>query len=375
MYPLEQRIPDIIAKAAQSYYPSRTALNLIKQQPGMLPILFLPEANYRVAWLDVGQHPFTEWKFRYAVEAAVQRQSNPQAITTDKCILTYDEVLTDTIYPSGFVFQMSLCGSTLLAKALARLPQHLVLNEGTPLHEPLWQYLTHNWQQPVMMTDKNNTLIRNLILALGRRRLPEQAHYFVKFRSWNVLFFEAIMRAFPDVPCLFLYRDPAEVVVSALKKEPTGYTRFKGTPAAAFMLGCPTEVTAEMGYLDYFVRLYEQYFLSILKAPYKHSVYLNYDQLKRENFAYILERAFSYLPPPKQLLSMQAQFDYYSKDDSGTKRFVSDEVERQNAVTPEIRTAVDRHLVDLYQQLEQSDKNLNQWLVRSAGTHPERILV
>lgn len=54
---------------------------------------------------------------------------------------------------------------------------------------------------------------------------------------------------------------------------------------------------------------------------------------------------------------MQNQFDYYSKDDKDSTRFVSDTEKKQKAVTPEIRAAVEQKPAILYGQLEQSDHN------------------
>jgi len=59
---------------------------------------------------------------------------------------------------------------------------------------------------------------------------------------------------------------------------------------------------------------------------------------------------------------MQAQFDTYSKDDTGTVRFVSDSKEKQKQVTPEMREAAEEYLMDMYRQLEESDNNLNKVL-------------
>ena len=42
--------------------------------------------------------------------------------------------------------------------------------------------------------------------------------YFVKFDSWNTLDLALIRRAFPDVPWIFLYRDPVEVIVSHMRQ-------------------------------------------------------------------------------------------------------------------------------------------------------------
>lgn len=358
---LHKMIPDLISETV--HLRPDQAIAMIEQYKGIIPITVLPSDEYKdkVVWLDVADYQFTEWKFRYSIkQLTTTSQSMATRFTTDIDFLSRDDMLTDSLYPTGFIFHMSRCGSTLLAKALASSPQHLVMSEPTPLHEGLWQYLTKEWQQPVAPTTENLTLVKNLILAMGRRRTAYHSAYFIKFRSWNVIFFDLIMQAFPDVPCLFLYRNPTEVLVSALHKLATGLFRFKDTPAAAFMTGYSTAVTQEMSNQRYLRSLYAQYFLSVLNSSYQNIVYLNYNQLTKQNLAKILQDSFYYTPPSDQLTLMQGQFDYYSKDDTNSTTFVSDQAKKQKKVTPEIHYEVQQHLAPLYEQLESSERNFVQ---------------
>ncbi len=358
MNTLEKLLPKLMTTAIQSYLPAETAIQTIRDNRGIIPISILPTQGYQVVWLDVGDYQFSEWKFRYSIKNLVENRSVNQSFTTDIELLRSDNIVKNYFIPTGFIFQMSLCGSTLLAKALAKSPDHFVLNEGSPLHEPLWQYLTDNWQHPVPPTAENRDLIRNLILSIGRQRIPNQNAYFIKFRSWNVIFIDAIMQAFPNTPCLFLYRDPTEVLVSALQKHPKGYLRFKDTAAGAFMTGHSVNDVTQMSYLNYFTSLYTSYFSSILTSSYQNIVYLNYNQLTKQNFPEILQQAFHYTTTCDEMALMQDQFNYYSKDDSQETRFVSDQAQKQQAATPEIRQATEYKLGSLYDQLEQSEKKL-----------------
>jgi hypothetical protein len=249
-----------------------------------------------------------------------------------------------------------------MAKALAQMPNHITVSEGTPLHENLWQYLTCQWQKPVALTKNKLALIRNLILAMGRCRLPGQQHFFVKFRSWNVVFVEAIQQAFPEVPCLFMYRDPAEVLVSSLSKSTTGQSRLKDSGAAAFITGHSTETLKTMGDLDYFASLYQQYLRAGLSPPPGRMHYLNYKQMTKANLAGILQQAFGYTPSAKGLALMQAQFGTYAKDDSGATPFTPDSQAKQKQVTHEIRAVADERLMSWYEKLEHSHSNLNKVL-------------
>ena len=334
------------------------AASIIQQEHGYIPINVDPQdGEHRIIWLNVGDYQFTESKFRYSIQRLTAEPQSHERFATDIRLLESVEFLQDTLYPSGFIFHMSRCGSTLLAKAMARVPEHIVIDEGTPLNDGLWHYFTNGWQSPVAMRQENLTLFRNMVFALGRRRTAEQQTYFVKLRSWNVIFIDFIMRAFPDVPCLFIYREPEEVIVSGLMR-PVWIMDFKGLPQGGFLTGTSPAATAAMSTLDYMTLFYECYLQAALSVDSDRLQYLNYEDIKVQNLVSILQRSFQYTITPAMLEQMAVQFTYYSKDDSDTIHFSSDREEKQSAVTAEIRQAVARELASCYQKLNQSPHNL-----------------
>lgn len=337
-------------------------MTLLKNSVGYIPVDVEPTGDgYDVTWLDVGDHHFKQTKFLFAIRQLMAQQPDMASVKTDLGCLTADHFLADTLYPTGFIFHMSRCGSTLTAKALARAAENIVIDEGTPLNDGLWHYLTAGWQQPIASTESAKNVYRNLLLTLGRRRKPAYEHFFVKFRSWNVLFIDFITQVFPDVPCLFLYRDPIEVFVSATWS-PVWTLDFKGAPPGAYMTGATVAETAAMDTLTFLTYFYKGYLQAALEAKSDKLCYLNYDHLTKENFPKLLRQAFSYSVPGQQMAQMQAQFDYYSKDDSDSMHFISDKEAKQQAATQEIRQAVHDDMMDLYAQLEQSQRNLAHWL-------------
>src|SRR5438067_13275994 len=56
-----------------------------------------------------------------------------------------------------------------------------------------------------------------LTCAFGHRRSGDERHYFIKLDSWHTVALPLFRRAFPEVPWIFLYRDPVEVLVSQLR--------------------------------------------------------------------------------------------------------------------------------------------------------------
>ncbi len=361
LQPIEQTVPELFEVAGVTYFEPDQASHAIRQYPGLVPVAITPEP--RVVWLDVGDYRFKEWKFRYAIRNVLDHQGLGSCFSTHLPFLGQaDNVLTDNVPPGGFVFHMSKCGSTLMAKALAAPTPYISISEASPLHENFWQYLTQGWSSAVELTDTNLALIRNLILAMGRRRLREQQHYFVKFRSWNINFIKAIQSAFPETPCLFMYREPAEVLVSSLYKSNMGQSRLKESQAGAFMTGCPTAELRGLSDLHYFTRLHQRHMTAALTEAAAPMHYLNYRQLTQQNFPRILEAAFGHRPAMEDLPLMLEQFEHYAKDDSGATRFVPDSGEKQRLVTPEVRAVADRDLMQLYGLLEDSPLNLNRVL-------------
>jgi len=112
--------------------------------------------------------------------------------------------------PAGFILHMSRCGSTLIAQMLAALPQSVVISEADPIDSIL--------RAPAIDDDRRVTWLRGMIAALGQPRRGDETHLIVKFDSWNTLDLSLIRRAFPEVPWIFVYRDPVEVLVSQIKQ-------------------------------------------------------------------------------------------------------------------------------------------------------------
>lgn len=358
---LEQSVPELFLSANRKYLQPEQAIKTIKKNPGIIPVAITDE--HRIIWLDVGDYPFSEWKFRYAIRNMIAQKGLGYCFTTDILLLAREEMtLGNPQDPAGFVFHMSKCGSTLMAKALDQPDNQMIIKEPTPLHENLWQYLTDNWQNPVAPTVDNLRLIRNLIQLLGRLRTPKQRSYYVRFRSWNITFVEIIQQAFPETPCLFMYRDPVKVMSSILNKPTTGLPRLNDSEAAAFITQKSRENLTSMDALHYFTSFYKQYLYFGLKKM-QNTHFLNYRQLNKRNLAKILLIAYNYTASEDDLSIMQAQFDTYSKDDTGTVRFFSDKKEKSKQVTPAMRVAAEEHLIELYQKLENSSRNLNRELV------------
>ena len=179
---------------------------------GWVPIrLYREAAETMVDWCYLGEKRFTEPFFDDTINGCLRHPFNA-LFRHQTPIRRLEEWGREQpgIPPTGFIFHLSRCGSTLIAQMLAALPGHVVIAEAHPID----QALRAHPDDPGVTDDQRIARLRGLISALGQPRAGGETGYFVKFDSWSILELPLIRRAFPSVPWLFVYRDPVEVMAS-----------------------------------------------------------------------------------------------------------------------------------------------------------------
>jgi hypothetical protein len=121
------------------------------------------------------------------------------------------------LQPSGFVFHMSRCGSTLVSQMLAALASNLVVSEASPIDAVV--QAAHWW--PDLDETRHAAWLTSIVGAFGQQRGGDERRYFVKLDCWHTLALPLFRRAFPAVPWVFLYRDPIEVLASQVSQPGT----------------------------------------------------------------------------------------------------------------------------------------------------------
>lgn len=186
----------------------------LPQLDGWLPIrVDWKQTPPLVDWGHVGSRRFTEPFFEQTIDKCLRHPFNLLfRHQTSLETLTEWQIARPGLPPSGFIFHMSRCGSTLIAQMLAALPQNIVISEAPPIDGILRAKLRNATEEQQV------AWLRGMLSALGQRRNGDEKQFFVKFDSWHTFDLPLIRRAFPEVPWIFLYRDPLEVMVSQLKQ-------------------------------------------------------------------------------------------------------------------------------------------------------------
>lgn len=171
-----------------------------------------------VDWCYLGATRFTEPFFEATIDSVIHTPFNSLfRRRTPMAELARWNAECPGLKPAGFIFHMSRCGSTLITQLLASLPQYVVLSEPPPLCSLLQPRLGG----PDASAAQKAVWLRWLVSALGQPRIDRntevERRVFVKFDPPSIVALPLVRQAFPDVPWIFVYREPAEVIVSNLR--------------------------------------------------------------------------------------------------------------------------------------------------------------
>jgi gluconate kinase len=313
---------------------------------GWIPFrVYFQEAVPMVDWCYLGSEVFSAPFFNQTINACLHKPSS---------LLFRHKTSIDTLvelgssrpglYPSGFIFHMSRCGSTLVGQMLASLPDTVVISEAPPIDF----VISAQFAGAPVVTEERIRWLQALVSSLGQRRKGNERHYFVKFDAWHMLHWPLIRRAFADVPWIFLYRDPVEVMVSQFRQR--GIHMIPGAiDPCLFQMEANAEVilTPE----EYCARVLS----STCEAGLRHhdagGLLVNYSELP--------EAAYSFFPEFFQLLltdleqeTMVTAAKLNAKNPSID--FETDSARKQETATLKIREAAEKWLYPVYERLERA---------------------
>lgn len=160
-----------------------------------------------IDWAYFGARQLAELFFEDSVRAAMMHPLNQLV----KCRTRLSDLpawvkQNPGLEPSGFIFHMSRCGSTLVSQMLASDPRNDVISEASPIDAAL--------QIDQAVGGAQGTILAAMIGAFGRKRDASERRHFIKLDSWHARALPLFRKAFPNVPWVFLYREPSEVLAS-----------------------------------------------------------------------------------------------------------------------------------------------------------------
>jgi hypothetical protein len=318
---------------------------------GWLPIdAVVVEGRPGLAWMDLDGVEFVEPFFQQTVDRLKSKHPERRERFTEFDTLVQLERTFDSIPPTGFIFHSSRCGSTLLANACRALTGAIVLSEPAPVDKLIARFITD--------TDEHGTkaklysiFLRGVVKALSQRRTGEERHLFVKFACCGVSQIERVQRLWPEVPWVFLYRDPVETIVSNVQNPPA-WLLDEDRRVLASITGSSSAAVSEMTIEELCARAIGSFYSTAHRVANNRALLLNYTQLSVLETSKVMQ-FFGVRPAATEMETIARQSQRYSKSLSEKRTFVADADAKQRAASDLVREMAKRWANAPYQLLEQ----------------------
>jgi len=301
-------------------------------------------AGLEIDWCHLGEARFTEPFFDQTI---IRRRTLRQQRTSSATVLDQLQTMQPGVRPTGFIFHASRCGSTLVARMLGSLPCNLVLSEPAVLNTAITATRPHSGVHADLTIGEHAQLVRNLISAMAQPRHGDERHCFIKFAATAIRDLPVIQHAFPDIPWVYIYREPLEIMASYLRFG--GSTLPPGVANADLVEGNPSELAA-LSAAEFWARVVDANFAAALHHHQPdRSLLLNYSQLPEATVEH-LPAFFGITFSEDELQSMREGASQNSKHPE--QRFTSDSEHKRQAMSEEVRALVEELVMPHHQQLE-----------------------
>jgi hypothetical protein len=300
-------------------------------------------------WMEMSGVSLAEPFFQQTVERA--RKENRAERFTEFDVLLQLEKQLDSVAPTGFIFHSSRCGSTLVANACRAVSNSIVLSEANAIDKLIARFIT-DADNPVKES-LYSVFLRGAIHALAQRRFGNEQHLFIKFACCSVAQLERIKRVWPNVPWLFIYRDPVETIVSNMKDVPPWLIDNDRRVLSSIIDG-----DAEIGLEELCARTIGSFYSTAYNLADRNSMLLNYNQLSVPVIASVLN-FFKIDLSTEELETIARTSETYSKAVSGTRAFVADAETKQRQASDLIRELSERWAEEPYRLLEKNHERTN----------------
>ncbi len=244
------------------------------------------DGQWLCRWLYVGDHRFSEPFFDETIQVCKKHAFNSKpfhSVSTLNDLPVLAKSLP-SVPPRAFIFHISRCGSTLLSQLLGMDENTISLAE-VPLLDELLQLRRRSPGQEAAL----DQAFAAAVSACAQKRTGREQHLFVKLDSWHIIFYDVIRRLYPNVPCVLLYRSPAEVLSSHRKHR--GMQAVPGVLDPA-IFGFSDHEVSGMDLDAYTARVLERYLLAFagIAARQPGILLINY----REGAAAMLEKTLAH---------------------------------------------------------------------------------
>lgn len=248
-----------------------------------------------------------------------------------------------SITPTGFIFHLSRCGSTLISGCLSELDTTCILSESPVLTEILLD-------QTLGKTAQQKSLQQ--LIDLQASVFPLRPHVVIKWNAWDIFRWDLIWAIYPQVPCIFLVRNPVEILASHQRlvgRHMSGdATLADYHPVFAHWSGTGELLEKRMQVLHEFLCAMHEFY------PGGSGCLIDYHQLDAHATAALFE--FLGIKLDEQgVLKIHTRMQFHSK--SPHQAFIPDAEKKQSVFTQQEQAKIQMHVGSAYNRLLKINSN------------------
>ena len=320
---------------------------------GWLPVdAVVVDGKPGLLWMNMAGVALVEPFFQQTIDRRRSQLPATEERFTEFDTLIQVEAQLETTFrsvsPTGFIFHSSRCGSTLVANACRAIAGSVVLSEPPAVDKLVARFITdvaeHKTKELLY-----SVFLRATVAALAQRRTGQERHLFIKFACCSVSQIERIRRIWPNVPWVFMYRDPIETIVSNMQNLPA-WLQDEDHRVLASITGTSAIEIAEMTKEELCARSIASFYATAHRVANDRALLLNYNQLSTAEVLNVLE-FFGVRPTAAEMETIARQGQVYSKA-TAARTFVADTEAKQLLATGLIREVAARWANKPYQLLE-----------------------
>lgn len=247
-----------------------------------------------------------------------------------------------SIMPAGFIFHLSRCGSTLISGCLSELDTTSVLSESPVLTELLLDQTLGEAAQKQYLQQ---------LIDLQASVFPSRPHVVIKWNAWDIFRWDLIRTIYPQVPSIFLVRDPVEILASHQR---SAGRHMAGDPTLAEVhLVFNKNQETPVSLLDFRIGVLGGLLAEMQLIGVGSSVYrVDYRQLNLDKLAEICTYFHISLGQP-EISRMKTRLGFHSK--SPMLCFNDDVAEKQTFFSAVDTALIQLSLLRLYNQFSEND--------------------
>jgi len=325
------------------------ATTQIENLNGFLPVdTGIVDERPGLWWLDMHDASMPEPFFQQTVDRFRLEHPELSPRFTEFYLLPQLEKSFDSIRPSGFIFHSSRCGSTLLANAGRSVRGSIVISEANAIDQLVTRLVTDRENSDVKRAIYS-ALLRSVMTAFGQKLTGREEHLIVKYSCCSTSQMAQLIRIWPDVPWVFVYRDPVETIVSNLKTMPA-WLLDEDRRVLAAIVDEPVARIEAMDPTELCARAVGSFYSTATQLAERNCLLLNYQLISSKTLLDVLE-FFGITPSEKEANQIAVSAGSYSKDISG-RPFESDTLAKRSQSDSRIREMAAAWAYPQYEALE-----------------------